>query len=171
MRMEAGLDTGPVLLDKRVSIHDGETAGALTERLARLGGEAVVEALANLETFVPRAQEPSLATYATKISKSEAVLDWALPAVELVRRVRAFNPAPGAETVLAGHPLKIWEARAVAGQGPPGSVLVAGPGQLRIACGSGALEVVSLQRAGARRMSPAEFLPGNPVESGSLVGV
>jgi methionyl-tRNA formyltransferase len=170
MRMEAGLDTGPVLLEKRVSIEDGDTAGTLTERLARVGSEAVVEALANLETLVPREQDPSMATYAAKISKAEAALEWSLTAAELARRVRAFNPAPGAETVLAGQALKIWEARVVEGMGPPGSVLAGAPGQLRIACGTGALEVISLQRAGARRMSPAEFLPGNPVEAGTRVG-
>jgi methionyl-tRNA formyltransferase len=170
MRMEAGLDTGPVLLEKRTSIQEGDTAGSLTERLAHLGGEAIVEALTNLKTLTPRAQDASLATYAAKISKTEAALEWSLPAAELARRVRAFNPAPGAETVLAGQPLKIWEARAVEGEGPPGFVLAAAPGALRIACGTGALEVVSLQRAGARRMSPAEFLPGNPVEPGARVG-
>jgi methionyl-tRNA formyltransferase len=170
MRMEAGLDTGPVLLERKVSILGDDTAGTLTERLARLGSEAIVEALANLETLVPRAQDASLATYAAKISKTEAALKWSLTAAELARRVRAFNPAPGAETVLAGQPLKIWEAHAVEGEGPPGSVLTAPPGELRIACGSGALAVASLQRAGARRMSAAEFLAGNPVEPGTRVG-
>jgi methionyl-tRNA formyltransferase len=171
MRMEAGLDTGPVLLEKRVSIEEGESAGALTDRLAALGAEAIVEALANLQTLSPRAQDPAQVTYAAKITKAEAGLAWSLPAVELARRVRAFNPAPGAETVLAGQPLKIWEARAVQGTGPPGSVIEAASGRMRIACGSGALEVLLLQRPGSRRMTAAEFLPGNPVKPGALAGV
>lgn len=170
MRMEAGLDTGPVLLEKRLRIDEHETAGTLTARLAALGAEAVVEALANLQTLQQQPQDPSLATYAAKIAKSEAALQWSLPAAELARRVRAFNPAPGAETVLAGQPLKIWEARATDGSGPPGAILPGPAGQLRIACGSGALEVLSLQRPGGRRLTPAEFLPGNPIEPGTLAG-
>ena len=170
MQMEAGLDTGPVLLEKSFPIGARETAGALTERLGRLGGEAIVEALANLASLSPREQDPSRATYAAKISKREATLDWRLPAGELDRRIRAFNPVPGAETVLAGEPLKIWEAWPAEGSGAPGTVLPAGPGRLRIACGSGALEVVSLQRAGARRVASAEFLRGYPIDAGAMLG-
>ena len=170
MQMEAGLDTGPVLLEKRTAIGPRDTAGDLTERLARLGAEVVVEALANLEGLVPQRQDERHATYAAKITKLEARIDWSLPAAEIDRRIRAFNPAPGAETILDGQLLKIWEALPMDGSGSPGVVIPGEPGWLTIACGTGALAIGSLQRPGARRMATGDFLRGSPVGPGTALG-
>ena len=170
MQMEAGLDTGPVLLERSTPIGPEETAGTLTERLAKLGAEAAVEALANLKSLVPKPQDPARSTYAAKFSRADAVLDWGQPAAVVHRRIRAFNPTPGAETTLDGQPLKIWEARVVAGTGSPGSVLEGPPGSLRIACGESTLDVQVLQRPGSRRLAVGEFLRGAPVAKGARVG-
>lgn len=170
MRMEAGLDTGPVLLERRTAIGSHENAAELTDRLATLGAQAVVEALANLAALVPVPQDASAATYANKVSKAEGVLDWSRPAEELDRSIRAFNPFPGAETVLAGAPLKVWEARPAEGGGVPGTVLPSPPGSLRIACGTGALEVLRVQRPGGRQLSTVDFLRGNPLDKGVRAG-
>jgi methionyl-tRNA formyltransferase len=170
MRMEAGLDTGPVLLEKRISIGARETAGTLTDKLARLGAEAVVEALASLNSLSLRAQDSALATYASKVSKVEAQIDWSRAAAEIDRQVRAFNPAPGAETTLGGQALKIWEALPGEGSGAPGTVLEGAGGALRVACGGGALAITSLQRAGSRRLDAQEFLRGFPIPAGTVLG-
>lgn len=170
MQMEAGLDTGPVLLERATPIGPRENAGELTARLAALGAEAVVEALANLESLVPRPQDNGSATYAAKVTKAEAMLDWSLPTADLDRRVRAFNPVPGAETVLGGLPLKVWEARPAEGAGTPGEILPSNPGTLKIACGTGALELLNVQRPGSRRLPVADFLRGNPMEKGARAG-
>lgn len=169
MKMEAGLDTGPVLLEKRIPVGERDTAATLTDRLARLGAEAIVEALANLKDLVPRPQQGE-PTYAAKIGKAEGRLDWRLPAEELDRRIRAFNPFPGAETVLGGETLKIWEARPAGGSGSPGTVLAGPAGVLRIACGAGALDVLAVQRPGGRRLRAADFLRGIDLPAGSPVG-
>lgn len=170
MQMEAGLDTGPVLLERATPIGPRENAGDLTARLAALGAEAIVEALANLDRLVPRPQDDAKATYAAKLAKAEAALDWRLPAIELDRRIRAFNPFPGAETVLAGAALKVWEARPAEGSGIPGEVLASDPGSLKIACGTGALDLQIVQRSGSRRLPVADFLRGSPLERGSRAG-
>lgn len=167
MRMEAGLDTGPVLLERRTAIGPRETAGELTARLATLGAEAIVAALDQLDQLAARPQDPAAATYAAKIAKSEARLSWALTNQELDRRVRAFNPFPGAEASLDGQPLKVWAARPVTGHGEPGVVLSAGPDGLVVACGSGALALDQVQRSGGRRLSVEEFLKGHPVQPGT----
>ena len=171
MRMDAGLDTGPVLLERRIPIHARDTTGTLTEKLAGLGAEAIVEALDRLDSLVSRAQDESKATYAAKVDKAEARIDWTQSAAEIDRRIRAFNPAPGAETTLNGGTLKIWEATVlVDGRGPAGSVLEARDGQLLVACGAGALGIDALQRSGSRRMSASEFLRGAEVVPGTVLG-
>lgn len=162
MRMDEGLDTGPVLLERPLAIDSRDTTGTLTEKLARLGAECIVEALASLDSLAPRAQDASLATYAAKVTKSEARLDWSASNVELDRRVRAFNPSPGAEALLAGESVKVWEAEPAAGAALPGTILSATGDDLRVACGSGALRLTMLQRPGGRRMTAADFLRGNP---------
>lgn len=167
MQMDAGLDTGPVLLKRELPIEPRDTAGTLTEALARLGAAAVIEVLAALDTLRPQAQEDSLATYAPKVAKAEARLDWNLPSELVDRRIRAFNPAPGAYSMLEGHTIKIWEAQPVAGSGPPGKVLAALDATLLVACGRGALRLGALQRAGSRRMDASEFLRGFPVTAGA----
>jgi methionyl-tRNA formyltransferase len=161
MRMEAGLDTGPVLLERALPIAPDDTTGSLTEKLSRLGAEAIVEALARIDSLHPRPQDPSQATYAAKISKPEAAVDWSLPAGQIERQVRAFNPAPGAEATLGGLHVKIWEARALSENLPPGEIRVV-PHGLTVGCGSGSLELLRVQRPGGRRMAAEEFLRGAP---------
>jgi methionyl-tRNA formyltransferase len=162
MRMEAGLDTGPVLLERALPIDPDDTTGSLSEKLARLGAEAVVDALARLDRLAARPQDAAGVTYAAKVSKAEARIDWSRPAEEIARQVRAFNPTPGAEGVVRGTLLKIWEARAAGRpQLAPGEVQEVGA-RLLIGCGLGVLEVRALQRPGGRRMGAEEFLRGQP---------
>ncbi len=167
MRMDAGLDTGPVLSRREVPMGLRDTAGTLTETLARLGAQAVIEVLGGLASYRAQAQDESLATYAPKVAKSEAIIDWTLSSEQIDRRVRAFNPAPGAQSNLQGQAIKIWEARADSGSGQPGQVLAVSEPGLLVACGSGALRLTALQRPGSRRLSAAEFLRGFPIREGA----
>lgn len=165
MQMEAGLDTGPVLLAGRTPIRDDDTAASLHDRLAVLGGELIVDALGRLP--LPAVAQPETGvTYAAKLEKSEAPLDWTQSAEQLARRVRAFNPFPGATAQLDGAPLKIWQAVAVPGQGEPGVVLAVERDALVVACGSGALRLGELQKAGGRRLGVAQFLAGTLLRPG-----
>lgn len=168
MQMDAGLDTGPVLLRKAIAIADEDDARTLHDKLAALGGAAMVEALAALGAGALRAQPQPAdgVTYARKIDKAEARLDWSRPAIELARAVRAFLPATG---VFGGEPVRIWRARATGGHGAPGEVLRGATG-LAVACGEGALEVLELQRPGGRRMPASEFLRGHPLAPGARFG-
>ena len=159
MQMEAGLDTGPVLLRRACPIAPQATAGELTEALARLGSGAIVEALANLPSLEARPQDDSRATYAEKVQKSEARIDWLSSAAEIDRQVRAFNPFPGAEGTVLGAPLKIWRAQLSTGSGTPGEQIPGTEG-LVIACGEGALRLLEVQRPGARRVAATDFLRG-----------
>ncbi len=161
MQMEAGLDTGPVLLASGIPIGPRDTTGSLLARLSGLGADCIVEALARLGSLAPQPQDDARATYAAKIDKSEARIDWASSAVQIDRQVRAFNPAPGAEARIGAETLKIWSAQPVEGTGEPGEVIDARPQSLRVACGEGALELLEIQRPGSRRMPVAEFLHGN----------
>ena len=171
MQMDAGLDTGPMLLAKAIDIGPRETTGRLTERLAALGGEAIVEALSRLEALAPRPQDGALATYAAKVEKREARIDWASDCARIDRMVRAFDPYPGAETSLAGEALKVWAAVPVEGSGEPGTVLRASPAEgLVVACGSGALRLEILQKPGGRRLAAADFLRGTGLSAGSRLG-
>ena len=170
MQMEAGLDTGPVLLLKTAPIAARETAGALTERLTALGASAIVEALERLEELVPTPQDHGAATYAAKVGKADARIDWSLPGDAIDRQVRAFNPVPGAETLFQGEILKVWEALPTSGDGPPGTVLEARDGRIRVACGAGSLLLTSIQRAGGRRLDAAGYLRGTPLAAGAVLG-
>ncbi len=170
MRMEAGLDTGPVLLRKSIAIGPRATAGSLTELLADLGARAIVRALASLRELTPVAQDSGLATYAAKIGKAEARIDWSLDAAQVDRCIRAFDPFPGAETTLRGSPLKIWEAEPVAGSGPSGTVIASLDARPVIACGRDALALTSVQKAGGRRISSLEFCRGQPLPAGTRAG-
>jgi methionyl-tRNA formyltransferase len=171
MKMEAGLDTGPVLMERRVSIGDAESAGMLKERLAEEGAHAIVEALANLEVLEEKQQSTDGVTYAAKIEKAEAVIDWHSTAVEVSRRIRAFNPFPGAVTRLAGETLKIWEAVVVdAVNAPPGTVVGARNGAPLVACGTGGLALTQVQLPGSRRMPGADFLKGRALPPGTMLG-
>ena len=165
MQMDAGLDTGPVLLRKKIAIAPHDDAKALQEKLAALGAAAIVEALADRQAGRARAlpQSAEGITYARKIDKRETHLDWTRPAVELERAVRAFLPAVAC---LNGEILRLWRARVVEGHGLPGELLRAGP-DLTIACGEQALMVSELQRPGGKRLAAAEFLRGRPLEPGA----
>jgi methionyl-tRNA formyltransferase len=171
MRMDEGLDTGPCLLQRAIEIPARATAGSLTEALAGLGAECIVEGLAQLEHLQPAAQDPSLASYAAKISKGEARIDWARTSIEIDRQVRAFNPVPGAETQLQGLGLKIWEAEPVAASGEPATVLSADARNgLVVACGDGALRLHTVQRAGGKRVNADAFLLGCRIGPGQRLG-
>ncbi len=170
MRMDAGLDTGPVLLEAPLAIGPRESAGSLTQSLASLGAQAIVTALASLDSLPLRAQDSSSATYAAKITKAEAHIDWALPSADVDRRVRAFNPAPGAESLVAGEVLKVWEAEPAPGTGKPGEVLRADT-EFVVACGEGALILRKVQRAGGKAMLARDFLRGFRLAKGEILGV
>ncbi|HEY2628386.1 MAG TPA: methionyl-tRNA formyltransferase [Usitatibacter sp.] len=169
MQMAEGLDTGPVLLESRISIGSRATAGDLTEQLSALGAAAIRDALARLDTLEPRAQDSAGATYAQKIVKSDSRLDWRQPADAVDRRVRAFNPSPGAETRLGDLVLKVWSAQPAPGSGQPGEILQCDTGRLVVAAGSGALELKEVQRPGGKRLSAAEFLQGARLSRGAML--
>jgi methionyl-tRNA formyltransferase len=168
MQMDSGLDTGPVLSRHPAPIAADEDAGTLHDKLAALGAEAIVAALGELEAgrARPVPQPASGVTYAAKIQKTDARLDWMQPASTLERAVRAFRPAPGAFAMLDNEPVKIWRARVVERSGEPGAVQPASD-ELVIACGEGALAVAELQRAGGRRLSAQEFLRGHRLPAGA----
>jgi len=159
MQMEAGLDTGPMLLKVTTTITAEDTGGSLHDRLATLGSQAVVEAVTKLAAGELRGevQDDSLATYAHKLNKDEARLDWSRPAVELERLVRAFNPWPICHSTLNGEALKIHAAQLGEGQGTPGSVLAADKSGLTVACGEGALRLTRLQLPGGKPLSFADL--------------
>ena len=161
MQMEAGLDSGPMLLAAAVEIDAQDTTGSLHDRLARLGGRLVVAALARFDQLVPVPQTEAGVTYASKIDKAEARLDWSQPATVLARKVRAFNPFPGAVVTLAGEPVKVWRGEVVAGSGRAGQVLAADATGIVVACGQAALRLTELQKPGGRRVTAADFLHGS----------
>ncbi|MBL6750399.1 MAG: methionyl-tRNA formyltransferase [Nevskia sp.] len=159
MRMDAGLDTGPMLLAEAVPIDTATTAADLERRLAPLGARLVVQALAGLAagTLAARPQPAEGATYAKKLSKEEARLDFSRPAEQLARQVRAFNPAPVAWAELDGARVRFWDARALpGGAGAPGTVIAAGDAGLQLATGDGVLVVTALQRPGGKVLRAAE---------------
>ncbi len=156
MQMEAGLDTGPVLLRKAVLIGAEETTAELHDRLSVLGAGAITEALENLDGLEPVSQPEEGVTYAKKIDKAEARVDWTKPAVEVDRLIRGLSPFPGAWCEVEGERLKLLRSRVVEGKGSAGQVL----GGLRIACGDGAVEILQAQRQGKRPMEAEELLRG-----------
>lgn len=165
MEMEEGLDTGPMLLIERLPIEDGDTTSSLHDKLAELGGRMIVEALRKMGAGeLPATPQPEEGvTYAAKISKEEAKLDFALSAEVLARKIRAFNPFPGANGVVDGVAVKIWHAHAVAGNGAPGEVLQADAQGIVVACGDGALRLNELQKPGGKRLAATEFLKSFPL--------
>ena len=166
MQMEAGLDTGPVLLRKAVAIGTEETTQDLHDRLSALGAAAIVEALDRLPELEPVAQPEAGVTYAHKIDKAEARIDWSLPAVQIDRQIRGLSPFPGAWTTLDGKRLKLLRCRLSEGAGQPGEVLTG----LTIACGDGAIEVTEAQIEGRGRQDAQAFLRGTAVAPGTVLG-
>ncbi len=170
MRMQAGLDTGPMLASRRTEITPLDDAGSLHDRLASLGADLLLETLPGIEAGTVReTPQPSQGvTYAHKIDKAEARLDWSLDAAQLWRQVRAFNPWPVAETRWEGRQLRVWEAQLPGADAPPaavpGSVLAAAAQGIDVACGQGILRLVRLQLAGRRPLLAGDFLKGQRLE-------
>jgi methionyl-tRNA formyltransferase len=156
MQMDAGLDTGAVLNRHAIEIDPEETTGSLHDRLSELGARAITEALETLDTLTPDPQPETGVTYAEKIDKAEARVDWSKPADEVSRLIRGLSPFPGAWCEMDGERVKLLGARVVAGNGAPGEVLA----PLTVACGSGAVEITKAQRPGKRAMEAGEFLRG-----------
>ncbi|WP_136636289.1 methionyl-tRNA formyltransferase [Pseudooceanicola onchidii] len=163
MQMEAGLDTGPVLLREALSIGAEETTDQLHDRLSVLGSRLIVEALARLDELEAEVQPEDGVTYASKIDKAEARVDWTRPADEVDRLIRGLSPFPGAWCEVEGQRVKLLGSRLGAGQGAPGEVL---DDALTVACGDGAVQLLRLQRAGKGAQSAADFLRGNPIPAG-----
>ncbi len=165
MRMEAGLDTGPMLLRREIEIGQKNSA-QLVDELAKLGATMMVEVLADLPSFRPISQPEEGVSYASKISKAEARIDWSRPAIELVRQVQGLSPFPGAWFEIGGERIKMLAAEAVDGGGRPGEVLDDG---LSIACGNGGLRPALVQRAGRGPMTADELLRGFPIPKGAIL--
>ncbi|MBI4005139.1 MAG: methionyl-tRNA formyltransferase [Gammaproteobacteria bacterium] len=166
MQIDAGLDTGPILAQVKCSIRPDDTAGSLHNRLATLGGACLLETLDKMTTYdiKPVPQDNSLATYARKISKAEADLDWSLSAIELERTIRAFNPSPVTHTKLNGFKLRIWQAKIVdkSTDDPPGTVIACHKSGIDVATGKGILRLLKIQPPGKRILNSTEFLNGRP---------
>jgi methionyl-tRNA formyltransferase len=172
MQMDAGLDTGPMLALRRLAIEDDDDAQSLHDRLAALGAKLIVGALEDVAAGRAKTTPQTLAgaSYARKIGKQEAELDWTRPCVELERAVRALRPSPGARSKLQGEVIKIWRARCVARSGAPGEVLESSAEGILIGCGEGALLATELQRAGGTRLAAADFIRGFPIMRGDRFG-
>jgi methionyl-tRNA formyltransferase len=199
MQMDSGLDTGAILLKTALPIAPDDTAGSLHDKLAQAGAARIVEALARPDTLTPFAQDNTLATYAAKLTREEARLDWTRPADELARAVHGYNPVPGAHTLWHGSGVKIWQAAVQAedrGQGTGdrknpqlscdktsvssplssvlcpliGEVLVADAHGIVVACGRDALRLTELQMSGGKRMAAAAFIAGHGLRPGSFFG-
>jgi methionyl-tRNA formyltransferase len=171
MQMDTGLDTGPVLLQQTIPIRADDTAQSLHDRLATLGAQLIVRTLER--PLVARAQDESRATYASKIDKQEARLDWNEPAQSIERKVRAFNPVPGAATSYEGAALKIWRAALADNVAAAAGTIVRVDKQaVTVACGGGgAINLLEVQRSGGKRVPVAAFLAGNPLSAGGRLGV
>ncbi|MGH8714388.1 MAG: methionyl-tRNA formyltransferase [Casimicrobiaceae bacterium] len=171
MQMDQGLDTGPVIARAGVPIAPRDTAGTLTARLADAGARAIAQTLSALQEsgrLAAQPQDPAEASYAGKIEAGEAALRWTDDAALLDRKVRAFDPAPGAFAKLDGVTVKIWTAEALAGNfGPAGTIVRADASGLLVACGGGGLLVRELQPAGGKRLAVAAYLAGHPLAAGA----
>ncbi len=167
MQMEAGLDTGPVLLRASTPIARQETTGALHDRLSALGADLIVQALAQLPDLTPTPQPTAGVTYADKIDKVEARIDWTQPAERIDRQIRALSPFPGAWTQIGKDRVKLLSSRVVRGQGAAGRVL---DDALTVACGAGAVSILRLQRASKEAQDTETFLRGWPVPAGTQMG-
>jgi len=168
MQMDAGLDTGDMLLVEAVAVAPGDNASTLQDKLAAIGARLIVEALRQADTGrLSRTPQPSEGvTYAHKIAKSEGVIDWSAPAVAIERRLRAFDPFPGATSQLGVEAIKLWRGTVVEGRGAPGEILQASDAGIVVACGERALLITELQRPGGRRVQAAQFIALHPIAPG-----
>jgi methionyl-tRNA formyltransferase len=174
MFMDPGMDTGPILLTEETEIGEEDTAGTLHDRLARIGARLLLRTLEGLETntIIPKPQDPTLATLAPKIEKEEARIRWGAPARQTFNQIRAFDPWPGAFTLLAGRILKLFRPRLIEGgaQEPPGTIVRASNEGLRVAASQGYLLVREAQVESRPRMRVSDFLRGNPLAAGERLG-
>ncbi len=159
MQMDRGLDTGPMLMQREIGVLPGDDAGSLHDKLAVLGAEMIVEVMSG-GAFRPVPQPGDGVTYAKKITREDAYLDWTRSARELERVVRAMRPAPGAQGVVGNEVLKVWRADCIDARGPAGTILEAQPSGIVVACGEGALRLLDVQKAGGKRLGVAEYLRG-----------
>ena len=171
MQMDVGLDTGDMLSIHVTPISSNDSASSLHDKLATQGAEAIVAALAQLAQLIAQPQPTTGVTYAEKLRKEEAQIDWTQSATQLDRMIRAFNPFPSAQTQLDGVAVKIWQATIDKGSsGVAGTILAIDKDALTIACGEGALQVRELQKAGGKRLAVPAFLSGNPLQVGMRFG-
>ena len=170
MQMDAGLDTGDVLLTAKIGIANNDTAATLFEKLTATAATAIVDALAKLPTLRAVAQPTEGVTYAKKLDKAEARIDWNQPAIAIERRMRAFDPTPGSESKLEGETLKIWRAALSSTSNdssmPPGTISAVAPERLTVQCGEGSLDLITVQKPGGKRMTVADFLRGSTIQTG-----
>lgn len=167
MQMDAGLDTGDVLLCEDTLIGVEETTGELHDRLSVMGARMICDALARLDHLTPEPQPEAGVSYASKIDKAEAAVDWHQPAEKIDRQIRGLSPFPGAWTMLGATRIKLLGSRMAAGQGPAGAAL---DDALTIACGAGAVQITRAQKAGKGAQEASEFLKGTAVPKGTLFG-
>ncbi|MBV8680763.1 MAG: methionyl-tRNA formyltransferase [Aquitalea sp.] len=170
MQMDVGLDTGAMLSVHPLAIADDDTAASLHDKLATCGAAAIVSTLGTLDALTAAAQPEQGVTYAHKLTKAEAEVDWTRSAADIARAIRAYNPAPGAFTQLAGEPLKLWSAHAVAGQGEAGVVLRADAEGVVVGCGEGLVVLTQLQAAGGKRLGARDFAAGRATLVGTRLG-
>ncbi len=172
MQMDAGMDTGPMLLQRSIAVADDDTSGTLHDKLSRLGADVLLEGLARRAagTLVATPQDDARATAAPMLDKEEGRVRWEEPAARVRDRVRAVDPWPGAFTILDGEPLKLWRARVASGGGEPGRVLGADRDGLIVACGAGAVAIGELQLPGRKRMAATALLAGRPIPVGTRLG-
>lgn len=174
MQMDEGMDTGPILLQRKTAIGEQETSGELGVRLGRIGADLLREGLPLLEKgeIPPVAQDNRLATYAPLLTKADGLIDWSLPANEIADRVRGFSPWPGTYTVRSGKRILITRAVALSQneEASPGTIVMAGAKSIQVSCGSGILEVLAVKPEGKREMEVGEFLSGYKIEVGEILG-
>ncbi len=172
MQMDAGLDTGDMLLKHEIAIAPDDTTQSLHDKLSVAGGQSIVEALRLLQQckLKPIPQDEKQANYAAKVTKSEAEIDWHQTAQQISRVVRAFNPSPGAYAYFRDNLLKIWQASAILdGTGKPGEIVALGADGIVVACGTGSLRIERVQKSGGKRITAADFLAGNHLVVGEFL--